>query len=96
MSETQTWDDSSRFVRAQGLVASEIEEQIVVLNIDSGHFFSLNPVGARIWEMLATPQTEQQICSAMLARFDVENDECRAQVREFVDRMLAHGLVMAA
>ena len=79
--------------RAEGLVASEVNGEVVILSIELGHFFHLNPTGSRIWNLLDGPMTVDAISAAMGERFAVGADQCRSEVAEFVAAMLDKGLL---
>src|ERR1700733_3353853 len=49
-----------------------VGDQGVILNINANRYHSLNTVGARIWELLETPQTAGELCSHLLEEFEVD------------------------
>ena len=79
--------------RAEGLVASDVNGEVVILSIEVGHFFHLNATGSRIWNLLDAPMTVAALSAAMRERFAVGADECRRDVTEFVQGMLDKGLL---
>ena len=79
--------------RAEGLVASEVNGEVVILSIELGHFFHLNSTGSRIWHLLGGPMTVAALSAAVGERFAIDADQCRAQVAEFVEAMLDKGLL---
>jgi hypothetical protein len=93
MSDQNVLTDDVRLARAEGLVASEVNGETVVLSIESGHFYHLNATGSRIWSHVDAPMTFGDLCAAMRAQFAVEADQCRRDVTEFVDKMIAQGLL---
>ena len=93
MSDRPDLTDDIRLARAEGLVASDLNGEIVILNIESGHFFHLNVTGSHIWNMLDAPMTFAALCAATRERFAVDADECRRGVTEFAQGMLARGLL---
>ncbi|MEO8259987.1 MAG: PqqD family protein [Acidobacteriota bacterium] len=96
MTERPDATDDSRLARAEGLVASEVNGEIVILSIDSGHFFHLNSTGSRLWTLLETPLTVAELCEAARARFAVDAEDCRRDVTEFVQGLVAKGLLQGA
>jgi len=48
-------NDKIKFVRNKRLLASRMDDEIVMMHPESGKYFALNPVAARIWELLETP-----------------------------------------
>jgi len=86
-------DDATTLARPTNLVASEIDGEAVILDIDSGQFFQLNKIGSRIWDALATPKTMRELCRLMQDAFDVDPETCRHDIAGFVGQMTHHGLV---
>jgi Coenzyme PQQ synthesis protein D (PqqD) len=88
--------DGHTIARADGLVASHLGAEVVILNIESGFFFHLNKTGAGVWDLLEMPLSLETICGTLSRRFAVDPVECRRDVTEFVDAMLAKGLLTRA
>lgn len=95
MNNASTIGDTTLLSRPANLVASEIDGEMVILSIESGHFFQLNDVGSRIWEALETPMTMADLSRAMMDRFDVDEETCRSDVAEFVGLLTQNGLAVA-
>ena len=93
MSEHPALATDAPIARAEGLVASEVNGEVVVLSIELGHFFHLNTTGSRIWNLLDTPMTVAAISATLGERFAVGAEECRRDVTEFVEGMLEKGLL---
>ncbi|KKN63848.1 hypothetical protein LCGC14_0497780 [marine sediment metagenome] len=64
---------------------------IAVLNRKTSDYFSLDPVGATVWEAIeAAPQsgvTSDEVVSIVVDRFDVEPDTCRPDILAFFDML---------
>ena len=54
---------------------------------DSNGLFALNELGAFIWEILPRVETEEEICEAVLAEYDVSRQEAAADIAEFMDKL---------
>jgi hypothetical protein len=74
------------FRRSPHVVYQELagEEGAVLLNLDTGVYFGLNPVGARIWELLENPRSEAQLQATIAEEFEVDPDVALTDVREFL------------
>ena len=88
--------DTARLARADGLVASDVNGDVVILSIDSGHFFHLNATGSRLWDLLDTPMTVTELCERARERFAVDAEACRRDVGEFVQGLREKGLLQLA
>jgi hypothetical protein len=71
-------------------------EELVMLSVAAGRYYSLNPVGRRLWELLEQPRTVPELCAAISAEFEVDAQTCQADVVKFVTEMMDNGLLDAA
>jgi len=85
--------DTSTIVAAGDLLASAFGDEIVVLNLRDGVYYTLDEVAARIWTLLGTPAGVPAICDAIAAEYDVEPDRCEHDVRTLLETLASHGLV---
>jgi hypothetical protein len=79
--------DTDIAARADNKVAAEIGDEAVILDIESGYYFQLNPTAARIWALLEEPMRVADLCAKVEAAFEVDPATCRAEVAEFLDLM---------
>lgn len=54
---------------------------------DSNGLFVLNELGAFIWELLPKVETEDEICRAVLAEYEVAPEEAARDVAEFLENL---------
>jgi hypothetical protein len=71
-------------------------EEAVMMSIDAGRYYGVNAVGARIWELLETPCTVEQLCARICDEFDVDGHTCEVAVLKFVDDLVDNGVVHAS
>jgi hypothetical protein len=81
--------------RKGGLIESQIDREIVALNIETGVCYGLNGIGSRIWTLLAKPARISEICAILVSEYEVEVDTCENQVIDLVEQLLNEGLVIA-
>ena len=71
-------------------------DDLVMLSVEAGRYYSLNAVGRRLWELLEQPRTISDLRAAINAEFDVDKETCEADIIKFVGEMIDNGLVHAA
>ena len=77
----------------QEFAARRNEDGGVVLDINRGKIFSLNGLGALIFERLREQQNESQIVEEISQQFDISVETVRADFIEFVRSLEKQGLV---
>lgn len=87
-------DADTRLVAARDQVSCELDGQAVILGLDDGVYYGLNPVGATVWALLeAGPHTVAQLRDAVTDEFEVDAPTAQADLIELMGDMLARGLV---
>ena len=81
------------YIRNQETISGHIDDDLVMMDIAKGSYFSLNSVATRIWQLLETPLTFEALCGLLVAEYDIGPDQCRADVDEYLSRMQGLGLV---
>jgi hypothetical protein len=85
--------DTSIVVCALGPLAATVDDEIVMLSPEQGAYFGLNAVGSRVWELIAAPRPVAEVCATLTAEYEVDDDTCAADVRDFLQELAAAGLV---
>ncbi|UCI19633.1 PqqD family protein [Mesorhizobium sp. B2-1-8] len=73
-------------------VACEFGDGLALLNLRSNIYYSLNGVGAFIWELIQEPKPIADIRSAVLARYTVDAERCKADVDALLKGLAENGL----
>lgn len=74
-------------------VSSNLGDEAVVLNFENGIYYGLNPVSARIMELLAEPRTVRSIHEVLLEEYDVESERCRQDLINLLEKLREHDLI---
>jgi hypothetical protein len=73
---------------------SEVAQEAVLLNVQTGSYHSLDEIGSTIWRALATPQSVGEICAKMVEEYPANPDEVRADTLEFVGQLAERNLLI--
>lgn len=74
-------------------LSCELQGEAVVLNLQSGIYFGLNPLGARIWELIQQPAKVCFIRDELLKEFRVDPYQCEADLLAFLKQLQANDLI---
>jgi hypothetical protein len=78
---------------ASDQVSCDLDGEAAILNLKSGTYFGLDPVGAFVWNQLATPQPVSTIASAMLEHYEVEPERCHSDLLVLLGQLNERGLL---
>jgi hypothetical protein len=75
-------------------LAARVGDELVMMSAEQGNYLGLSEVGARIWELIETPQEIDAICARLqMEYYDVTPDVCRAEVETFLNELVNHGAI---
>jgi hypothetical protein len=81
---------------SESVVYAELGDELVLLNVETGTYFGLDGIGAKIWTLLAEGLSIEGIVGRLLAEYDVQAEQLRTDASEFLNALIAKGLVRAA
>lgn len=80
--------------RADGLLAAGVGDELLMMSVELGKYFNLNPVGTRIWELLESPRTVDDLVEALTGEYDVSADTARSEVERFLSALEERKLLL--
>lgn len=75
------------------LIVSQMGSDVVMMSIERGNYYGLNPVATRIWQLIGQDASIGMICEQLANEFDVASEECASAVYAFIIRLLDERLV---
>jgi len=75
------------------VMARQVGDETVILDLGSGTYFGLDPVGARIWQLIGEGKTLGEICDTMLDEYEVTREALQRDVVDLVDKLLEQKLI---
>lgn len=83
----------STVVAAKDQVSCDLAGEAAILNLQSGVYYGLDAVGARVWHLLQEPRTVQDIRDTILMEYEVERDRCEHDLLALLQELVAAGLI---
>ena len=79
--------------RAEGVIEAEVDGEQILLSPKDMSYFGLRNTGGPVWELIDGQRTAAEVVVALQQRYEGDPDEIRAQTLEFLDALVASGLV---
>ena len=78
---------------AGDVVARPVRDDLVLVDLRRGEYFSLNETGRAIWSALPTVEHFDDLVSGLLDEFDGDAVSIRREVESLLDRLIEAGLL---
>ena len=73
-----------------------VDDETVLLDLESGMYFGLDGVGKRIWETIAEGKSLGDIAVTISSEFEVDESQALADAIAFASDLVERGLLKAA
>lgn len=76
------------------VLTSKVGEEMVLLNLQTGMYYSLDPVGTRFLELIKQTGRLHEVHHALLEEFDVSTAKLEADLLKLSQDMMTRGLLV--
>lgn len=82
-----------RYAAIRDHLYSNLSDEGVVLNTRNGKYYGLKGAGVVIWNLLKKPSTVEEIFTALIDQYEVDETKCRRDIRVFLLGLIDEGLI---
>jgi hypothetical protein len=75
-------------------IAQAIEDETLVLKLDTGRMGVLNQVGSRVWDLMDGTRSLGEIAQACAAEYEVDLGQVEADVMAYAQRLLEREMIV--
>ncbi len=76
------------------VLTSKVGDETVLLNLQTGMYYSLDPVGTRFIDLLQRTSRLDEVHHALLEQFDVSTAKLEADLLKLSQEMMTRGLLV--
>lgn len=89
---------SSNYLRPneEEVAAQVLDGEAVMINLSNGFYYSMNGVGAFIWELIASGYSLDAIVTSLTRQYDVSSERAQADLEDLASQLLEENLVLAS
>lgn len=69
-------------------LSTEVDGEVVIMNVDNGAYLGLNSVSSDIWEILETETPFSSLIETLLKTYEVSPKECKEDTIVILDAMI--------
>ena len=84
---------AARIAVAPDVMFRTVGDESVLLHLQSETYLGLDAMGTRMWTLLTASDSIQRAYESLLAEYDVNGEQLRRDLEEFVAKLVEHDLV---
>ena len=83
----------TRIVVPKDVLFSKVDEEMVLLNLINGKYFSLDDVGTRMWILIAEHRQLKTVYRSLLKEYQVDPQQLERDLLALTDQLVANNLL---
>jgi wyosine [tRNA(Phe)-imidazoG37] synthetase (radical SAM superfamily) len=83
----------TKIVAYKDVISAELGDEMSLLNMKTGVYFTLNAMAAEIWKQIQTPTLVSDLQSFVSTNYEVLPEQCEKDLRLLFESLLAEQLV---
>jgi hypothetical protein len=83
----------ARLRRRRAVLSTELERESILLDPESGTYYTLNEIGSRVWELAADRPTLDEVHDILLTEYEIDAETLRRDLETLLDRLEAEDLM---
>jgi len=80
-------------VAAPEQVSCPLGEESAILNLKNSVYYGMNPVGARVWDLLKQPKSVTELRNVLLEEYEVDEVRCGNDLLALLETLRSEGLI---
>jgi len=82
-----------RAIVASNVLIRFLDQESVLLNLNTERYFGLDSVGTRMWQLVTSAATIEAAYFELIEEFDVDPETLRSHLSGLLDHLLENGLI---
>jgi hypothetical protein len=83
----------SLVVRSQASITARVKEELLLMDVTTGCYFSCNETAAAVWDRLAHPLRVTDLCLDLMRIYAISPESCEREVLSLLNKLRNQGLV---
>ena len=74
-------------------VSADLAGEAVILHLKTGVYYSLDPVGKQIWDLIQKPKRVKDIRQSVLELYEVDSERCESDLLALLRQLADENLI---
>ena len=79
--------------RSDALLSTSLGDDVVMMDVEQGVYYGLEPVAARIWTLTEEPLSVGSLCERLVTEYQISPAQCQQEVLAFLRELLNQHIV---
>jgi hypothetical protein len=79
--------------REPQVIAAEVDRDLVMVSIATGHYYGISNVAREIWDAIERPKRVSDLVLELTTSYQIDRTSCEGETLSFLETLLDEGLL---
>ncbi|WP_343693955.1 PqqD family protein [Chitinophaga sp.] len=79
--------------KEEKFMISNLGDEVVLMDIQQGHYININPVGSAIWNKLSAPVAVKDLINLLVDEYGISTAQCESDTLNFLQKLRQHDML---
>jgi hypothetical protein len=86
-------DPQTLISQTPGHVAADMDGEKVLMSVENGRYYGMDPVGSRIWELVEKETTFDALCEAIFREYEGDREQIQSDLKKYLQNLSEEKLI---
>ena len=86
-------DPNDLYQPKEEVISKKLDDEIVLVDLETESIYSLNETGARFWELMGEKKSIDQIIIELQDEYEITEEELQIELETIICQLLEQGLI---
>jgi len=82
-------------INSPSVINETIEGESVIINLDTGIYYSLDNIGAIIWDALGNGHSVTDLSASIASHYQIDAEDVETTINDLINKLLAEKLIIS-
>ncbi len=83
-----------KYTISPSVLLQVVDDEVLLFDSSNGQFFTINDIGAGIWEVMQDYSTLDNVLQELKSYFDIPREKLSSDVLAFADSLVKQGIIL--
>ena len=81
-------------VSSSELLSTNLDDELIMMSLETGKYYGLDDIGTRIWELCSAPVCVRSLVDQLQKEYSVDRKTCEDHCLDLLNKMAAENLIV--
>ena len=82
------FNGNQKFKRTSCVSTKQVEDELLLLHLETGDYFSLNSIGHQIWDYCVEAKSAEEVIKFVMSQYECSEEKAKKDVQDYFETLI--------